>query len=92
MKKVSIVVYVYGTVQGVGFRFATQQQAKRLGVTGYVKNLYDGSVEVFASGDQKYVDELLDWLRQGGPKHAKVDRVLTEPRAEADFAEFKISY
>ena len=48
MSKVCIIAWVYGRVQGVGFRYTTQYEAKRLGLTGYAKNLDDGSVEVVA--------------------------------------------
>jgi acylphosphatase len=92
MAKVSIAAYVYGRVQGVGFRFATQQQANGLGLTGYAKNLDDGSVEVIACGEQEQVDQLLAWLKQGGPKHAKVDKVLSEPAPPGDYSEFKIRH
>ncbi|STJ81425.1 acylphosphatase [Escherichia coli] len=44
------IAWVYGRVQGVGFRYTTQYEAKRLGLTGYAKNLDDGSVEVVACG------------------------------------------
>ena len=44
MSKVCIIAWVYGRVQGVGFRYTTQYEAKRLGLTGYAKNLDDGSV------------------------------------------------
>jgi len=92
MAKVSIAAYVYGRVQGVGFRFATQQQANGLGLTGYARNLDDGSVEVIVCGEQEQVDQLLAWLKQGGPKHAKVDKVLSEPAPPEDYGEFKIRH
>ena len=44
MSKVCIIAWVYGRVQGVGFRYTTQYEAKKLGLTGYAKNLDDGSV------------------------------------------------
>ncbi|MFZ4832726.1 acylphosphatase [Rouxiella sp. Mn2063] len=92
MSKVSIAAYVYGRVQGVGFRFATQHQANALALAGYAKNLEDGSVEVVACGEQAQIDKLLTWLKQGGPQYAKVERVLTEPRAVKDFEGFSIRY
>ena len=65
---------VSGRVQGVFYRASTAGQARRLGVTGYAKNLPDGRVEVLACGDEKAVQELIDWLWQGPPA-AKVDAV-----------------
>ena len=50
MSKVCIIAWIYGRVQGVGFRYTTQYEAKKLGLTGYAKNLDDGSVEVVACG------------------------------------------
>lgn len=92
MPKTSIAAYVYGRVQGVGFRFATQQQANGLGLTGYAKNLDDGGVEIIACGEQQQIERLLDWVRQGGPKHARVDKVLTEPRAVQEYESFGIRH
>ncbi|MDR3432295.1 MAG: acylphosphatase [Rouxiella aceris] len=92
MAKTSIAAYVYGRVQGVGFRFHTQQQAIELGLCGYAKNLDDGSVEVIACGEQQRVEQLVDWLQQGGPRYARVERVLTEPRPVADYQGFTIRY
>lgn len=90
MPKTSIVAYVYGRVQGVGFRCATQQQANRLGLSGHVKNLDDGSVEVVVCGGQQQVHQLLAWIKAGGPPYATVERILTEPRASAQFDGFAI--
>lgn len=72
-------IWVHGQVQGVGFRYSTQSQADKLGVTGYARNLADGSVEVLAYGEPQQVDALIDWLKSGGPRSAHVDKVLVEP-------------
>jgi acylphosphatase len=66
--------YVSGRVQGVGFRFFAERTATSLGVGGYVKNLYDGRVEVYAIGSAKQLDALRNAL-QRGPRMAGVDRV-----------------
>lgn len=71
--------WVYGRVQGVGFRYSTRHEALKLGLKGYAKNLEDGSVEVLICGEPPQVEALLDWLNAGGPRSARVDRVLTEP-------------
>ncbi|MBY6188413.1 acylphosphatase [Marinobacter hydrocarbonoclasticus] len=73
MKK--IVARVTGDVQGVWFRASTRQEAKRLGVTGYVRNLSDGSVEILAQGGDYAVDALVDWAHHG-PEQAAVEDVL----------------
>lgn len=61
-----------GKVQGVGFRFSTKLRAKNLGISGYAKNLKDGSVEILACGSEENLAEFEKWLRNGGPKFAKI--------------------
>jgi len=68
---------VHGTVQGVFYRASTQNEAKKLDLTGFVRNLADGTVELEAQGSAANVDKLLDWCRQG-PAGAEVSRVLSE--------------
>ena len=92
MTTVCTIAWVHGRVQGVGFRYSTQHEAKRLGLTGYAKNLDDGSVEVLACGEQQAVDQLMAWLKSGGPRSARVDRVLVEPRGVAEYKGFSIRY
>ncbi|MBA2408415.1 MAG: acylphosphatase [Gammaproteobacteria bacterium] len=70
----SVRFLVSGQVQGVFFRAATQEQASRLGLAGYVKNLHDGRVEVHACGASDSVEALERWLWQGTP-NAQVDAV-----------------
>ncbi|CUX69018.1 Acylphosphatase [Clostridium sp. C105KSO15] len=57
-------VYVCGRVQGVGFRFRTQQLARGLNLTGWVRNLDDGRVEMELQGREEEIDLLFDHLRQ----------------------------
>lgn len=84
MSKICIIAWVHGRVQGVGFRYSTQHEAQRLGLTGYAKNLDDGSVEVVVCGEVEQVEKLLKWLKDGGPGSARVDRVLSEPHRPGD--------
>jgi len=63
--------FVSGRVQGVCFRMATCQQANLLGLTGWVRNLEDGRVEVLACGEAPLLEELRKWLTHG-PSMAKV--------------------
>lgn len=65
---------VSGRVQGVNFRAATREQARRLGLTGHAINLDDGRVEVLACGDDDTIEQLFEWLHQGPPL-ARVDAV-----------------
>jgi acylphosphatase len=65
---------VRGRVQGVFFRASTRSEAHKLGLTGRVENLPDGSVEVLACGEPSAVDRLRQWLWEGPPS-ARVDAV-----------------
>lgn len=78
---------VTGRVQGVFFRAATRRQAQQLGLTGYARNLPDGSVEVLACGPEAAVAALRDWL-QVGPPAARVDGVVCEAAADTPPADF----
>lgn len=69
---------VAGRVQGVFFRATAREQAMRLGLTGYARNLPDGRVEVFACGPADAVGALREWLRNGPPQ-AQVTGVACEP-------------
>jgi acylphosphatase len=73
--------HISGRVQGVGFRYFAERVALRLGVTGYVKNLPDGRVEVYALGTAAQLEALKGELRRG-PLLSKVHRV-DENKAEA---------
>ncbi|MCX8073315.1 MAG: acylphosphatase [Candidatus Binatia bacterium] len=65
---------IYGLVQGVGFRFFVEQQARELGLTGWVRNLTNGAVEVLAEGPSPALARLAEACRRG-PRSAVVDRV-----------------
>ena len=69
--------FVSGRVQGVFFRASTRHEAEQLGVTGYVRNLFDGRVEVLACGAKASVDDLCAWLAKG-PPHAEVCNLSCE--------------
>jgi acylphosphatase len=67
-------VRIVGVVQGVGFRWFVRERARRLGLSGWVRNLPDGSVEVAAAGEASQVTQLRDAL-QRGPSGANVERL-----------------
>jgi len=80
---------VSGMVQGVGFRYFTQAAAEKLHIGGFVRNLRDGRVEVFAVGSPQQLQELRAMLERG-PRFSSVSEVLEEPAAadrqyEGDF-------
>ena len=60
-------LYISGSVQGVFFRDTTRQVAQSVGVTGFVKNLRDGRVEVVAEGENEAVEKLVQWCHAGPP-------------------------
>ena len=79
---------VTGEVQGVGFRWAAQGEADRLGVVGRVRNRTDGAVEIVAQGDRPAMDEFASWLEQG-PRWARVADVDVEPVDHIEAATFE---
>ena len=74
-------IVVTGHVQGVGFRYFTSDLAERLGITGWVKNLPDGRVEVDAQGQRETITMMIDRLLHGPPR-SSVDNVDVTWRAE----------
>lgn len=76
-------VRVSGEVQGVGFRRATQRQALALGLTGWVRNLAGGDVELEAQGAPAVVDQLVAWCGHGPPS-ARVTAVHVDELAAID--------
>ncbi len=83
-------VIIRGRVQGVFFRAATQREAKRLGITGWVKNRPDGSIELLAEGEEDAIRELTSWASHG-PSAARVDGIDVRWRGyTGEFYEFSI--
>jgi acylphosphatase len=83
-------LFVRGRVQGVYFRASTQREAKRLGLTGWVKNRPDGGVEILAEGEEDTLKELIGWANRG-PSAARVERVDVRWRSfVGDFFDFRI--
>ena len=80
---------VEGRVQGVYFRGSAREQAVRLGVTGYARNLPDGRVEVLACGSREAVVQLHGWLR-AGPPMARVSRVICEAQEYRPWSGFRV--
>jgi acylphosphatase len=81
MAEKTIRARVFGIVQGVCFRHYTRLKALELGLSGWVRNLGDGSVETLIAGDRKNVAEMVEWLHTG-PPHAVVKSVRTTDDVE----------
>lgn len=75
--QISLHCYVSGKVQGVWFRGSTKEQAEKLGLTGWVRNLPDGRVEVLVCGERNKVVQMQAWLKHG-PALAKVTDLACE--------------
>ncbi len=85
-------VIIEGTVQGVFFRYHTQEMAVKLGLKGWVKNRRDGSVEAVFEGDQGKVDQIIEWCHRG-PSPARVTGVhQTWEDYTGEFDDFSIAY
>lgn len=84
--------FISGRVQGVAFRFFAQHVANMLGVTGWVRNLYDGRVEVVAEGNREILDRFLEELKKG-PRLARVEEVeVNWEDYKGEFADFSIRF
>jgi acylphosphatase len=69
---------IHGRVQGVFFRDSMRREAQRLGITGWVRNRSDGSVEAAVQGEPDAVDAIVRWSHQG-PPHARIERIEIWP-------------
>ncbi len=85
-------VRVCGRVQGVFFRASTQDEAQKLCLSGWVRNMPDGSVETEIQGDELEVDRMVSWLHRG-PQHSVVSEVVvTQKEPTEQYSGFKIRY
>ncbi|NIX15171.1 MAG: acylphosphatase [Candidatus Dadabacteria bacterium] len=90
IKRIHLIVH--GIVQGVNFRFSTQQKAQSLGLVGWVRNKKDGTVEAVAEGSDEEINKFISWCKTG-PKMAKVTKVdITEVASSSKLAEFTIEF
>ncbi len=86
-------IRVSGRVQGVGFRFFTYQQAVKLGLVGYVRNLDNGDVELVAKGDDLIISKLIQWIERGGPTSARITGIdVSEQPPQNDLTSFNVRY
>ncbi len=92
MEKISARVVIHGWVQGVYFRAFTRDQARSLGLTGWVRNRRDGTVEAMFEGEKEKVDEMVTWCHHGSPS-SRVEQVEVIPGPfSGTFDSFQIQY
>jgi len=85
-------VFVRGRVQGVNFRFASADAARRFGLTGRVRNAEDGAVETVAEGDDDAVERFVEWCRRGPPSARVEDVEVRALGGERRYRDFKVTY
>lgn len=85
-------VLIRGDIQGVGFRHHTAKKARELGLSGFVRNLPHGSVEIVAEGETAKVEELLVFCRRGPPMATVTEVVVEEEKVTGEFEGFAIQY
>jgi acylphosphatase len=88
MKK-SVRIYISGTVQGVFFREFIKENAEKLNVRGFARNLEDGRVEVFAEGNDADVEKMIEICKHG-PKQAQIKKTEVKEEKFQDLKNFKI--
>jgi acylphosphatase len=90
MEKIRAHVVISGRVQGVCYRQAAFQKAVELGLKGWVRNLNNGRVEAIFEGEEKLVNEMLEWCKEG-PTMARVSHVeVDKQQCLDDFTDFRI--
>ena len=82
-------VFVTGRVQGVFYRAWAQGQARELGVSGWIRNCADGSVEAHLTGDEDCVERMIERLRKG-PSNARVEEVSVEDSEAGSVGRFEV--
>jgi acylphosphatase len=85
-------IFVSGRVQGVFFRDHTQRWASSLGLTGWVRNLYDGRVEAVVEGGQEKIEELITKLKQGPPMADVTNVNISWENFVGEFEGFRITW
>ena len=90
MKRVYLIISGY--VQGVGFRWYAKRTAKKFGITGRVRNLRSGEVEILAEGEEKEINKFLNEIRSGSFQENIEDVKVTEGEYKGQFSHFSIRF
>ncbi|HEX9975025.1 MAG TPA: acylphosphatase [bacterium] len=85
-------IIVKGLVQGVGFRWFVEREAKKLGLSGYVKNRFDGNVEAEVEGDRGLIEELIAILKVGNRSSRVTDLQITWLNFASKYHDFRITF
>lgn len=89
---IQLQIIVSGKVQGVGYRYYTQMKAIQFGITGWVRNLREGGVEILASGSKENLEKFIDEVRRGNP-FSTVDHIeVNEIKNTETYKSFAIKY
>ena len=89
---IRIKAQIFGRVQGVGFRGFAKRYGNALGLAGWVKNLYDGSIEIVAEGEKTKIEKYITLLEKG-PTWARVDRItVSRFKFKGDLDSFHVKY
>ncbi len=91
-QNVRLHVLIEGRVQGVGFRYFVLEKANNLGVTGWVRNTFQGQVEVMAEGSRATLDKLLMHIRQGPPSSLVTEALPKWENATGEFKRFDVKF
>ena len=92
MEKKAVRARITGRVQGVNFRMATARAADQNGVSGWVMNKPDGSVEAYFEGEAEAVDAVLKWCRKGPGMASVSDVKVSEEAYEGRYSDFNVRY
>jgi len=91
-EKIRVHAVISGKVQGVCFRLETQRAAEKYGVSGWVRNRRDGTVEALFEGDEDQVSSVLEWCKKGPPLSQVRNVEMSRETYSGEFEEFKITY
>lgn len=83
---------IYGTVQGIGYRYTSQKEARKCGFTGYVRNLDDGAVEIVVEGGEKNLKDFIDWCYNGIGSAQVLKIEQNWSKATGEFSDFVIRF
>lgn len=91
LEKVRVEIIVKGHVQGVGFRYFVHKNAQKFDVSGFVNNLYDGSVKIVAEGEKQIIDNFIQIALKGPSRSIVSEKSINFTEATGEFHDFRIN-